>query len=362
MDEEKYYLAFSHFLGIGPVRFKLLLKHFGTAEKAYCAKENDLIEILGETLGKRFLDFRKNFDPIKKIEDLRKKAIEFICLKDDDYPSSLKNIEDSPICLYVKGNRKILNEKNKIFFAIVGTRKPSNYGIEVAKKISFQLAKAGFIIISGMAIGIDTLAHWGCLKAGEKTIAVLGCGVDIIYPAINRQLYEKIIKEGGAIISEFPPGQMVAKGLFIARNRIISGLSAGVLVIEGLKDSGALITARYAGEQGKEVFAVPSPINLEQSQAPNILIKNGAKLVTGVEDIFEELGLKITPKKVEDIEKNLTEKEWLIFNLLKERPLLIEELVYKSGMNLGEVLNLVSILEIKKVVEKNKEGRYEILN
>lgn len=362
MSELEYYLAFSHFLGIGPVKFNLLVNHFGGAKKAYEAQEAELIKIIGENLAKRFFQFRAKFNPIKKLEELTKKEIEVIASNSSDYPYSLKNIKDPPICLYLKGDKNILSLKNKIYFAIVGTRKPSDYGINVTKKLSFQLAQAGFIIVSGMAIGIDALSHWSTIKVGEKTIAVLGCGVDIVYPAINRSLYEKIIKNGGAIISEFPPGQMVTKGLFIARNRIISGLSAGVLVIEGLKDSGALITARYAAEQGKEVFAVPSPITFEQSQAPNILLKNGAKLVTSVEDIFEELGLRITPKKIEERERNLTEKEKTIFNLLKEKPLLVEELVYKTKMTLGEILNLISILEIKKIIEKNKEGRYEILN
>src|SRR3989338_348038 len=164
------------------------------------------------------------------------------------------------------------------FFAIVGTRKPTSYGIQVARKFAYELTEAGFIIVSGMAMGIDTVAHQAALDAGGKTVAVLGCGVNIIYPAINYQLYHNIIKSGGAVISEFPPDQTVLKGLFISRNRIISGLSKGVLIAEGGEFSGALITAKYAGIQGKDVFAVPSSINSEMASAPNLLIKQGAKI------------------------------------------------------------------------------------
>ena len=200
----------------------------------------------------------------------------------EDYPESLKNISDPPICLYVKGNidlfqarhqnpdlvgtaKNLVSSLDPIFFAIVGTRKPTSYGVQVAKKFAYELTEAGFVIVSGMAMGIDTVAHQAALDAGGRTVAVLGCGVNIIYPAANRSLYENIIKNGGAVISEFPPNQMVLKGLFISRNRIISGLSKGVLIAEGLQDSGALITARFAGEQGKEIFAPPGPITSEMS-------------------------------------------------------------------------------------------------
>src|SRR3989344_6509680 len=160
-----------------------------------------------------------------------------------------------------------------------------------------------------MAIGIDSIAHQTALNNDGRTIAFLGCGVDIIYPAVNSNLYYKIINRGGLVISEFPPGEMVVKGLFIARNRLISGISRGVLIVEGAKDSGAMITARYAAEQGKEVFATPAPITSEVSEAPNILLKQGAKLVTSIDDILEEFNMRIAPKKKEEIEKELSGEE-----------------------------------------------------
>ncbi len=388
MDEEVlYHLGFSHFLGIGPVKFALLKNHFGSAKKAYLAQEKELKELLGEKLGQKFIKFRQSFDLEKKYQEIKKKGIEVISVDDERYPQDLKNIPDPPICLYVKGsmanffslsgspslyrgrhpktqkNLPILSSKDQeslILFAIVGTRQPTSYGLTVAKKFSFELAKNGFVIVSGMAYGVDTAAHWACLEAGGKTIAVLGCGVDVVYPAANRPLYEKIIETGGAIISEFPPGQTVLKGLFISRNRIISALSKGVMVVEGEEDSGALITARYAAEQGKEVFAPPSPITSKMSAAPNLLLKQGAKLVTSIEDIFEEFNIKISPKKEQKLKESLNDSEKKIFEILKEKPLLIEDLVSALQQPIGHVLNTLSLLEIKGVVRKNEQNYYEI--
>lgn len=288
-DDFLYSLSFSHFLGIGPIRFSHLKKHFKSVKKAYFANEKDISKVVGMELGRKFIIFRNRFDPEKKLKELAKKEITVLSVDDSHYPISLKNIKDPPICLYIKGSVKTLSFSR--LFSIVGTRKPTLYGIKVAKKFSYELTRLGFTIVSGLAYGIDTVAHKTCLNIKGKTIAVLGCGVDIVYPAENRQLYEDIIDNNGAIVSEFPPGQTVVKGLFIARNRIISGLSSGVMVVEGTKQSGSLITARFAAEQGKEVFAPPNPITSEMSVAPNTLLKLGAKLVTSVEDILEEIKL-----------------------------------------------------------------------
>ncbi len=359
-DELPFYLAFSHFLGIGPARFAVLLNHFEKAKKAYEANVKDIGEVIGLVLAKKFAEFRNKFDPFKKLAELKAKRIEVIPLFMFSYPKSLGEISDPPICLYVKGNINTFDFEKLFLFAVVGTRKPTPYGEQVARKFAAELADAGFVIISGMAMGIDTVAHQAALDAGGKTIAVLGCGVDIIYPAINRTLYENIIKSGGLIISEFPPGQLVAKGLFIARNRIISGLSMGVLVVEGAKDSGALITARYAGEQGKQVFAPPAPLTSEMSEAPNILLKNGAKLVTSIEDILEEFNLKIVPKKKEEIEADLENEEKIIFNILQNEAKLVDEITNETKLTVESILNTLSMLEIKGVVEKNGEGKYQI--
>ena len=406
-DDLYYYLGFSHCYGIGPMKLASLLKYFGCAEKAYKATKQDLIKIIGQNLGEKFVVFRNRFDPLKKLEELRKKEIAVIPIYSPLYPKALKEISDPPICLYIKGDAELLTnsvtpffqessisdqssrfchsrsllscealrspsatqsasrrdhlarDTYLLFFAIVGTRTPTPYGQQIARKFASELAEAGFIIVSGMALGIDSISHWAALDAGKKTVAVLGCGVDIIYPAVNRRLYNEIIDKQGLVISEFPPGQTVLKGLFIARNRIISGLSKGILVIEGASDSGALITARYAANQGKDVFATPAPITSPMSQAPNLLLKQGAKLVTSVEDIYEELGIKITPVKKDNIERLLSDRERHIFHLLQEEPMLVDDISIEINLEVVEILNIISILEIKGVIEKNEEGRYQ---
>ncbi len=372
-DDLIYYLGFSYCLGIGPMTFQVLKVHPKGVRGAYTASVKELIPMIGQRLTEKFIEFRRRFDPKKELEKLKKEGITVLAVDGEDYPESLKNISDPPICIYVKGDSNIFAQhktrsqnflslvgKEKFFFAIVGTRKPTSYGIQVARKFAYELTEAGFIIVSGMAMGIDTIAHQAALDAGGKTVAVLGCGVNVIYPAINYQLYHNIIKSGGAVISEFPPDQTVLKGLFISRNRIISGLSRGVLIAEGGEFSGALITAKYAGIQGKDVFAVPSPINSDMSSAPNLLIKQGAKLVTTVEDIYQEFDMKITPRKKEDIRKNLIEEEILIFDILQKNPQTVDDLAIELDKTISEILNTISILEINGVVEKNQEKKYQI--
>ncbi len=355
-----YYLGFSYFDGIGPMRLKALIAKFGNVQKAYEGNKNELQGILTEQLIKEFLVFRSKFDPSKELKTLKEKNIEVISWEDKKYPPQLKDISDGPICLYIKGNLKNIDFNNDYFIGIVGTRNPTPYGIQITKKFGSELSRAGFIIVSGMATGIDTVAHKSALECGGETIAILGCGVDIVYPAINRRLYEDIIQHKGLIISEFPPGRLALKGFFVARNRIISGLSKGVLIIEGLKDSGALITARYAAEQGKEVFASPGPITSPLSQAPHFLLKQGAKLVTSVEDIFEELGLRLIPKEKEHIELQLDSREKEIFQALQKESLLVDEIAIQIKKPVHEVLDIVSILELKDIIEKNSEGKYQI--
>lgn len=215
--------------------------------------------------------------------------IEEISIKNNKYPNQLKNIYDPPAKLYVLGNRSILNQRN---FAIVGSRKATQYGKKIAMQISKELAENGLNVVSGLAIGIDSYAHLGCLQVKDagKTIAVLGSGLDVIYPKENRKLAEQIINSGGCIISEYPIGSKIEKNNFPQRNRIISGLSEGILVVEASQKSGALITAEFGAEQGKEVFAVPGDINKEQSEGCNLLIKDGANVVTSSQDIIDIIG------------------------------------------------------------------------
>lgn len=280
MDQEKtYWVAFSVFPGIGPVRFRLLLDRFGSAKAAWAAP-----------LSEKFIHFRKTFDIEEYLERLAKLHVSVLTLNDPKYPRLLKEISDPPFLLYIRGvnTGEPINLQKTI--AVVGTRNITRYGVEVTQKIVKDLVAAGFTIVSGLAYGVDAVAHQTAIDCGGKTIAVLGCGIDIIHPPSNARLYREISEGGfGAVISEMPLGLRPNKGLFVARNRIVSGLSLGVVVTEGAEDSGTLITARHAADQGREVFAVPGPITSLMSRGPARLLKNGAKLVESAEDIIEEL-------------------------------------------------------------------------
>ncbi len=287
-EESSYWIAFSVFPGIGPVRFRLLREYFGTVKASWSATVSDLSKTgLGDKLVASFDKFRHEFDISgyqKKLEDLKVTAL---TLDDPRYPKRLHEISDAPIVLYVLGHGTKINLEKTI--AIVGTRNVTPYGREVTKTITKELVNAGYTIVSGLAYGVDTVAHQTAIDEGGKTIAVLGCGIDISAPASNARLYRDIINGHGAIVSEMPLGLRPDKGLFVTRNRIISGLSRGIVVTEGAFDSGALITARFAAEQGRDVFAVPGPITSAYSKGTAKLLKNGAKLVESASDIIEEL-------------------------------------------------------------------------
>jgi len=299
LKEKGYWVAFNVFEGIGPLRFKLLVDYFGLAEKAYRAKENELLKIgLGEKLVTKFEDFRNNFDIDSYLLRVLKLGITPLTLGDKNYPELLKQIQNPPPVIYVKsstgitGTKSIMENFEKKAVAVVGTRLPTIYGKKVTEIIVEGLVARGIVIVSGLARGIDAIAHRQTLVNQGLTIAVLGCGLDRMYPPEHNQLAQEIVKSGGALVSEFPLETEAAPGNFPARNRIISGLSLGVVVTEAAKDSGSLITASRAAEQGREVFAVPGQITSAMSKGTAELIKKGAKLVTGVEDILEELNIR----------------------------------------------------------------------
>ena len=279
--------------GLGSRKKLELLQEYGNPKKIYNLTESELLKVrgIGKELAKKILDKNIKEQIYKHIKYMQKYKIDIISINDKKYPQILKQIYDPPISLYIKGNVEILNGKN---IAIVGCRNSSKYGEEAAKYFAYNLSAKGINIISGLARGIDTYAHIGNLGAmmhnGNdicgKTIAVVGNGIDIIYPKENKYLEEKIIKSGGCIISEYPLGTKPEKFNFPARNRIISGLSKGVLVIEARAKSGTLITIDFALQQGRDVYVVPGNINSVNSVGTNDLIKQGAKLVTRVEEIF----------------------------------------------------------------------------
>ncbi|MFC1496682.1 DNA-processing protein DprA [Candidatus Margulisiibacteriota bacterium] len=273
----KYWLALNNLPKTGPVKIKKLLEKYKTSEAACLAE-------------KCSFDWAE-----QEIERAENKKIKIFCPEDEEYPENLKNIYDPPVALYVRG--KLLKQDKKSL-AIVGTRRATQSGLEVAGKFAYDLSNLGITIISGLAMGIDAAAHFNA----KRTIAVFGSGVDQVYPKVNSKLAEKILDEGGALISEFPLGMLPEKWTFPQRNRIISGLSLGVIVVEGAEDSGALITARLALEQGREVFAVPGSIQSAVAKGPNSLIKQGAKLIQSIDDILEELepvlGIKSIVRKL----------------------------------------------------------------
>lgn len=262
-----------------------------------------------------------------------------------------------PICLYVKGDIRSIDINKSFLISIVGSRKTTSYGRKMAFQFGRELAETGCIVVSGMANGIDGEAHWGAINAGGRTLAILGCGVEVIYPWENKNLYEKILSTGGLVMSEFPPKMEVRKGYFITRNRLVSGISKGTVVVEGTMKSGALITARYALEQGKDIFALPGNVASLTSQGPNNLIQNGAKLITSTEDILEEYNY---PRKNKDNNRDLSlleKDEITIYQKILNEPMTIDMLCQSLNLRINQLLPSLSSLELKKYNKKiqNKE-------
>lgn len=286
-SDREYLLALSTFISFGSSRISLLTDFFGSSKNAWEASKNELLSTgLSERMVENFLRHKKAFSPNKYLNTLRREGIKFLAPQDKDYPANLKNTLYPPQTLYVKGNLREL--KNKAI-SIVGTRKITDYGKKVTRIFSSRLSSLGFTIVSGLARGVDTEAHKHALYKKGGTIAVLGSGLATIYPPENKGLADAIVKNGGAIVSEYPYFYPIRATNFAARNRIISGLSKAVVVVEGRRKSGTLLTASHAAEQGRTVFAVPGPIDSVMSEAPFFLIKNGASIATCVEDILEEI-------------------------------------------------------------------------
>lgn len=293
MEQQDFLVAFASISGIGSMRLKLLLEYFGSAEEAWKATFSEISRVgLPKNVLTAILDRRQKINPHQYHYSILKRGIKVVTILDSDYPDRLRNIPDPPYVLFIKSNLNTVEIKNLLkqrIIAVVGTRKMTAYGKEVTTKLTKGLVNKGFVIVSGMALGVDGVAHETAIITGGKTVAILGTGVEVVYPREHKDLYEKIIDHGGVILSEVAPDRFVNKGAFPARNRIISGLSEAVLVTEGAIESGSLITARAALEQGKDVFAVPGPINSPMAEGTNYLLKQGAVLVTSVDDITKEL-------------------------------------------------------------------------
>ena len=341
---------------IGSVRLEALLTYFNQPEAVFQASREDLSAVVGEKIAQGIRSFDRKL--LKKDLALAEKAnLKIITIFDESYPKLLKEIPGCPIVLYVKG--ELIGQDNTAF-GIVGSRQATFYGLNNAQKFAGELSLQGITIVSGMARGVDTYAHRGALKAGGRTIAVMGSGFSQIYPPENEKLAEEI-SLSGAVISEFSMETKPLPCNFPRRNRIISGLSLGILVTEAARNSGALITADFALEQGREVFALPGRIDSNGSTGPNYLIKQGAKLVTGCQDILEELNLSPSasnPKaagETGEIEKNS------IYNLIGQEAITLDELIEKSSISSSRISGLILELQLKKLI-KELPGKYFMRN
>jgi DNA processing protein len=335
--------------GIGPVLRKRLIEAFHSPQRVFEATEKELLSVEG--MNHKTVKALKGIDPFKTGKELLQKVkatgSDLITLFDPRYPSNLRQIPDPPLVLFYKGS---LQEEDSRSIAIVGSRKATPYGREFAKNLAFQLAQAGLTIVSGLARGIDTEAHVGALEAGGRTFGVLGSGIDRIYPPENEELARRIIQRG-AILSEFLPGTPPEKWNFPQRNRIISGLTLGVVVVEASEKSGALITASLALEQGRSVFAVPGMPGSWAARGTNRLIKEGANLVEGPEDILEEILPQVPAlKRKEERPKSPLEK--LILEFLQEGPKHVDEISRFLKKSPQETLGLLLKMELEGLVRE----------
>jgi len=350
-----YLMGLSRISCLGPRRIKNLIDQFSCPERAWSASREDLSAVKG--LGPKLADLidreRKKIELPLLWQEIKDKNIRVVAWNEHGYPEALKNIFSPPVILYVRGQMDLREIQG---IGMVGTRKNTPYGKRTTLSLARSLASFGFTIISGMARGIDTSAHYAALEVGGKTIAVLGCGVDVIYPNENYSLAQEIIKKG-ALISEFPPGTKPSPKNFPRRNRIISGLSSGVVVIEAADKSGALITADFALEQGREVFAVPGNIDSPYSKGCHKLIKEGAVLVEDPLDIILELGYNGAEINGLEIPVNLTQEEEDLLKVVTEQPIHIDEILKLSRLTPPRLNSLLTGLEVKGAV-KQQLGKY----
>lgn len=365
-NETEYYVAFSHIPGIGPMTVQKLITHFGSIQAAYETPIESLVKLIPAKIAQEFANFRTEKSPYSILKSLLKKDIQVLTPDLPQYPLKLRNIAAFPLCLYVKGNISIIveqsqtsSQKRSLAIAIVGSRDCTNYGRYLTNLFTARLASAGVVIISGMAAGIDALAHTITLKYKSHTVAVLGSGIDIIYPRSNKDLYQRILTEGSTIISEFPPGYKTIPAHFVTRNRLISALSDGVLIIEGTKTSGTLKTADHAGDQGKPIFLPPYNLNAEYGYTFSHLMQNGGHFVFSPDDIFEHLNVK-PPALPPEMILNLTESEAELMSLIRQDIADPDKLSEKLMTPINLILNRLSELEIQGHIAKNSLGEYYV--
>ena len=355
-EELAYWLAFNMLsgTGLGFRKIKLLYDHFQSLQGAWQAplKELQSLPWLSASIVERFNEQKKSLQPMELLEKLQASGISALPYFHESYPGALRQINDPPLVLFAKGDLSICDFNHAV--GIVGTRKPSSYGQKLAKSIALELAQTGILVVSGMAFGIDSLAHWGAIAGKGKTVAVLGCGVDICYPATNKPLYKAIVEGGGVVISEYFPGTRPQSWHFPARNRIISGVSPALAVIEAGLESGAMITAKLAFEQNREVFAIPGRIDAPTSAGTNLLIaRNTAHLIKSASDILEEMNwASKSPQPGTATVVTLQGREMEVYELMSAEPAHFDYLIEKTGMKTGELSAVLTMLELAGVISR----------
>ena len=358
MDSREALVALNMIEGVGPVRARSLLEHFGEAPKILTASRSELLRVrnIGEDTAEAIVHWEKTIDLPGELKRLSDFGCHVLIGSDADYPAMLREIYDPPLVLYVKGT---LTAKDKNSVALVGSRQTTHYGIETARKLSYQLAYVGVTVVSGGARGIDTAAHQGAMSAKGRTICVLGTGINIVYPAENQELFERITGSG-AVVTQFPFNRPGDRQSFAIRNRIVAGMTLGTVVVEADLHSGALITSNFATEYGRQVFAVPGRIDSPRSKGCHDLIKKGAKLCEGAEDILSEFEYLFPssnrpPSSGETgilpaLELSVNEQK--VFDALDGDERSIDEVIRKSGLPTSAVSVALLGLEMKRVIKQ----------
>lgn len=353
--EIAYWVATSAIPGVGTSTFNYLLKKFKTLKAFWEASDKDVRELkIDAKTRESIFDFRAKVDPKVYLETVYERGIKVLSVADRDYPANLRQISDAPPVLYYKGS---ILPQDDLSIAVVGARNATVYGRQVTEKLVSSLVMSGLVVVSGLARGIDSIAHRAAIDSGGRTIAVLGSGVDLIYPPENRQLAERIIKNG-ALVSEFPLGFPSVPSNFPARNRVISGLSLGVLVTEAAADSGSLITAGQAAEQGREVFAVPGPITSKMSEGVNQLIKEGVHPATDADDILKVLDIERKKRQlpVARDQGPVDKEQKKIFEILDGQSKHIDVIARESGLKIDKVSSMLSMMELSGLVKNYGSG------
>ena len=368
LSQRQALLALNALPHVGPVTLRRLMDAFNRdAVAVLSAPRAQLLEVggIGKKAANTLIDWADRFDLAKEVTQMRRTGTRFFIQEDVKYPELLREIYDPPIGLYWQGEYIV----DRPCVAIVGTRRSTLYGRRVAKKMAAELARLGFCVVSGMASGIDTAAHEGALKVGGKTVAVFGCGLDTIYPPENLDLYQKIVAHG-AVVSEFPFGRRADRQTFPMRNRVVAGICQGVVVVESAASGGSMITARFAGEQGRTLMAVPGRIDQASSVGCHQLIRDGAIMVTSVDDILEELRYQRTQFPGEESQLNLggedaaqlqvSEAEQAVLDCFAGGEFgLLDDIAERLGKPIAELSGILMSLELKRLIVKRADGRFE---